>query len=77
MYEGNLIISNYCYIKINDAKQNNQDQLVIDTKAPIIDQYFSECTETELSNSIRDINNMGYNAKINSEGNIHIVIQEK
>lgn len=77
MFTGNLIISNYCYVKINDGKRNNQNQIIIDRKAPIIDKYFDECTETELSNTLRDINDMGYNAKINSDGNIHVVIQEK
>lgn len=77
MFTGNPIISNYCYLKINDGKINNQKQIIIDKKAPIIDKYFNECTETELNNTIRDINDMGYNARINSDGNIHVVIQEK
>ena len=77
MFTGNLIISNYCYVKIHDAKQNNQSELIINKKAPIIDKYFDECTETELSNSLRDIRDMGYNARINSEGNIHVVLKEK
>ena len=68
------IISNYCMIKINDARKENKKEILVNSKEPIIDKFFDEANAQVLSECVRDINGMGCTARIMDNKDIHITL---